>query len=56
VDNKKEDKSRVQLNVRVPAWLKQQAKIKALQEGRNLEEVLQELIEQWLRDNPQENK
>ena len=45
-----------QLNVKVPDELKRQARIIALQTGRTLQDVIQELVEKWVRDHKQPGK
>jgi hypothetical protein len=39
-----------QINFRTTPRLKQKAKVKALKEGKNLQDVLNELLERWVRE------
>jgi hypothetical protein len=55
-DKQKTDDKEKRITFAVPEWIHAEAKAKAARERRPLKEVLTELIEQWLRDNPQENK
>ncbi len=43
---------RSQTNIRLPEKLKEEARIKALKEGKSLSTVVRELLEQWLKSPP----
>jgi predicted HicB family RNase H-like nuclease len=51
---KKDDRKNITL--RLPPDLHKKAKVKAAQEGRSLQDVLEELTQEWLRNNQQENR
>ena len=40
---------KVQMNLKVEAGIRQRAKMKALEEGRDLQDIVQELLEDWIR-------
>ncbi len=44
--------SRSQTNIRLPDKLKEEARIKALKEGKSLSTVVRELLEDWLKSPP----
>lgn len=46
----KNDKKSIQVP-NVPKWLRDEAKIKAVKEGRPLAEVIRELLERWVKEN-----
>lgn len=47
----KDQQSFKHMMVRIPKDLHRAAKIKAAQEGRSFQEVLSEMVEQWVRQN-----
>jgi predicted HicB family RNase H-like nuclease len=45
-------RGRIQLNVLIPKTLRMEAKIKAMRQGRDLSDVVEELLTNWVADNP----